>query len=98
MNNAEAWTKNLGAWRLARWSAIAALLLLPTIAMRFTDEVAWTASDFAFAGVLLVGAGALYEIVTLAARRPAHRMLIGAALVGVVALIWAEGAVGILPA
>jgi len=41
-------------WRIAAWAAAALLLLLPLVAMQFTDEVVWDVADFAFAGALLV--------------------------------------------
>jgi hypothetical protein len=43
--------------RIAAWVGAGALLLVPLIAMAFTDAVRWTASDFIFAGAL--GATAL---------------------------------------
>ena len=33
-------------WRPAIWGAAAFLLVLPAVAMQFTSEVNWTASDF----------------------------------------------------
>src|SRR3546814_17677897 len=57
-------------WRRARWIAIAAILVLPFLAMQWTDEVTWTAADFAVAGILLVGAHILSE---LSARRKIGR-------------------------
>jgi uncharacterized membrane protein len=82
-------------WRLAMWGAIAALLIAPAVAMQVTDEVAWTASDFVFAGVLLVGAGAIYEVAARTLRKPWQRMTAAAVLVLAVLVIWAQGAVGI---
>ena len=38
------------------------LLLIPIIAMNFTDEVNWTVSDFVVAGTLLLGTGLLCEL------------------------------------
>jgi hypothetical protein len=83
------------AIRIARWAVILGLLILPAIAMRFTDEVKWTAGDFAFMAVLLIGAGLAFEVGTLKVRKPAPRALLGVALVGAVLLIWVEAAVGI---
>lgn len=82
-------------WRLAMWGAIAALLLLPAIAMQFTREVAWTGFDFVVAAALLVGAGAVFEVIARRVRGSRQRIAIGMALFSVVALIWIEGAVGI---
>lgn len=82
-------------WPRARWIAIAAILMLPLLAMQWTDEVAWTATDFAIAGIVLVAANILYE---LAARKIAdrkHRTVMGSVIVAAVLIIWAEGAVGI---
>lgn len=84
-----------GQWRLAMWGLIAALLLLPLIAMQFTREVAWDAADFAFAGVLLIGAGLLFELAVWRARTLVWRLVIGVALVVAVLLTWAEAAVGV---
>ena len=81
--------------RAAGWSGIALVLLAPLIAMRFTDEVNWTASDFAFAGVLLVGAGLLLELIFWKARRPLVRAGLALAVIAAVLLIWADGAVGL---
>ena len=46
-------------WRIIGWGGAVALLAAPFIAMRFTTEVNWTASDFVFAAVLLgvIGGG-----------------------------------------
>src|SRR5688500_13320264 len=41
--------------------AITCILLLPLLAMRFTNEVNWTPFDFVVAGALLLGAGLAYE-------------------------------------
>ena len=49
--------RRVGGWRIARWVAAALVLLLPLIAMQFTDGVNWDVADFLFAGALLVGVG-----------------------------------------
>lgn len=84
-----------GQWRLAMWGLIAALLLLPLIAMQFTREVAWDAADFAFAGALLVGAGLVFELAAWRTKKLAWRLAIGGTLVFAVLLIWADAAVGV---
>ena len=77
------------ALRLLAWITVPVLLLIPAVAMRFGDEVNWTAMDFAFAGGVLVGAGLILEVVGWLTRKPALRF--GAALVVGLALglIWA---------
>lgn len=88
-------TSRTPLWRIVLWTTIAALLLFPAIAMQFTDEVMWTASDFLAAAVLLVGAGASFEIVALRTRHTNQRVAIGTAIVAVVGVVWLQGAVGI---
>ena len=44
-------------WRIAAWSVAALVLLIPLIAMQFTDEVNWSGGDFVFAALLLLGVG-----------------------------------------
>ena len=82
-------------WRLAAWAGVFGLILLPFAAMQFTDEVAWTATDFIWFATLLIGAGVLLELALWQVRRPLWRGLIAVAVVGAVLLIWADGAVGI---
>ena len=48
--------------RIAAWSAAALILLLPLVAMQFTDQVVWDVADFAIFGALLVGVGVAYEL------------------------------------
>jgi hypothetical protein len=83
-----------GRVRMLAWGGAAALLLAPLVAMRFTNEVAWTASDFAAAAALLLGAGLALELLAQRARGSAL-LLGGLAVVGVFLLLWAEGAVGV---
>ncbi|MBA4137791.1 MAG: hypothetical protein C0518_10785 [Opitutus sp.] len=71
-------------------------LLVPLVAMRFTSEVNWTASDFVIAYLLFAGAGFAYRLVTTKAGHLLHR---GAAALGVFAclsLIWVNLAVGFI--
>jgi len=72
-----------------------AILMLPLVAMQFTSEVNWTASDFVAAGVLLLLTGL---VLTLALRKlhSTRSRAIAAGLVGLGFLYcWAEMAVGI---
>jgi uncharacterized membrane protein YdcZ (DUF606 family) len=83
-------------WRLAAWSIAAALILLPLVAMRFTDEVDWTPADFAFAGALVLGVGLTYELTVRTTASRAYRTAVGVALAAALLLIWINGAVGII--
>ena len=59
-------TRSGHGWRMAGWGAAVALLMVPFVAMRFTDEVRWTGSDFLFAGILF---GTVGLVIELAVRR-----------------------------
>jgi hypothetical protein len=74
----------------------AAILLLPLVAMRYTDEVNWTLGDFIFASVLLGGTGTLLVLVKRMANTTAYRAAAVIALVATFLLIWVNGAVGII--
>ena len=71
------------------------LLLIPLIAMQFTDEVTWTLSDFVVAGVLLLGTGLLFELILRTVRKIEYRIAICGALLVALVLVWLELAVGI---
>jgi hypothetical protein len=83
-------------WRIAAWAVAALLLLLPLVAMQFTDEVAWTAFDFAFMGALLGGIGLGFELAVRKTGNAAYRTAAGVALAAAFLLIWINGAVGII--
>jgi peptidoglycan/LPS O-acetylase OafA/YrhL len=74
---------------------VALLLLIPLIAMQFTEEVNWTLSDFVVAGVLLLGTGLLCELVLRKVKNIRYRIAICIALLAALFLVWAELAVGI---
>ena len=75
--------------------SITVVLLIPFIAMQFTNEVDWSARDFVIMGVLLFGTGLLCELVMRKVKSVQNRILICAALVFVFLLVWAELAVGV---
>lgn len=85
---------NLVVQKLAVLAAgVGLLLLVPFAAMQFTDEVQWTATDFATAAIVLFGAGLAYVLLTWNA--PRRRLLVAAAVLVVLAVIWVEIAVGV---
>lgn len=83
-------------WRIAAWAAAGLLLLVPLVAMQFTNEVNWTAFDFAFAGALILAVGATFEIAVRKTGSTAFRIAVGIALAAGFLLIWINGAVGII--
>ena len=74
---------------------VALLLLIPFIAMQFTDEVDWSLFDFVIAGVLLLGTGLLCELVMRKVKKIEHRIVICVGLLAALFLVWVELAVGI---
>ncbi|MDX1531361.1 MAG: hypothetical protein R3362_07530 [Rhodothermales bacterium] len=64
--------------------------------MGFTDAVAWSVGDFAFAAALLLSAGIPLELAMRTTNDTSYRAAVGAALVGALLLIWVNGAVGII--
>ena len=77
------------------FSIAAALLLMPLIAMQFTNEVDWTVFDFLVAGVLLFGTGLGIELALRKISNPKNRLIAVGAILLVLFLVWAELAVGI---
>jgi hypothetical protein len=74
---------------------VTTLLLIPFIAMQFTNEVDWKPFDFIVAAVLLFGTGLMCELVLRKVKNIKYRIAIVVALLVVLVLIWAELAVGL---
>jgi hypothetical protein len=71
------------------------LLLVPLVAMQFTDAVKWTLLDFVVAAALLLATALLCELTIRKINKPRYRIAICAAILVLLFLIWAELAVGI---
>lgn len=74
---------------------VAILLLVPFIAMQFTNEVNWSVSDFMVAAVLLLGTGLLCELVMRKIKNIKTRLAICGVILLALLIIWIELAVGI---
>jgi hypothetical protein len=79
-----------------RWTAAGLVLLLPLVAMQFTEEVDWDVADFVVAGALLLGVGLAYELAVRMTRDTSYRAAVGVALAAALLLAWVNGAVGII--
>jgi hypothetical protein len=79
-------------------AAIAAgvLLLVPLIAMQFTDEVRWSIADFVIAGAVLFGAGFVFDLLLSSQAPILYRVAFGIALFATFLLLWANLAVGVV--
>jgi hypothetical protein len=83
-------------WRIAAWGTAGLLLLLPLVAMQFTDEVGWDVVDFAVFGAMLFVAGGTYELVARMTGDNAYRAASGVALATAFILVWLSLGVGII--
>jgi hypothetical protein len=89
--------RRIAVGRLAAWAAaVAFILLIPLVAMQFSDEWDWNLFDFVFAGTVLFGAALLYEFVASKGGTIAYRAACGVAIVTAVLLVWVNAAVGII--
>ena len=71
------------------------LLLVPLIAMQFTNKVDWDGRDFILAGILLAGVGVAIQMIVSGVRNNPRQAILGLALFAVALLIWAELALGV---
>jgi hypothetical protein len=83
-------------WRTVAWTGAALMLLLPWVAMQFTDEVNWSVTDFLVAGALIAGTGLAFELAAGTTANHAYRAAVGLALAAAFLLIWLNLAVGII--
>ena len=74
----------------------ATILLVPLVAMQFTDEVNWGPGDFIIMGGLLLGVSLAYELVARRSKSTVYRVAFGVWLAAAFLLFWMNGAVGII--
>ncbi|MDQ3008653.1 MAG: hypothetical protein M3Q81_03580 [bacterium] len=71
------------------------ILLVPLVAMLFSDDVDWGVLDFAVIGSLLLGAGLIYELIASKVNNRRYKQAVALIIIAAVFLIWAELSVGI---
>ena len=76
--------------------ATASILMVPLVAMLFTNEVNWNLFDFIVMGILLFGTGLTYVLISRISDSFAYRIAVGVAVVAGLLLIWMNLAVGII--
>ncbi|HLL61284.1 MAG TPA: hypothetical protein VK338_06205 [Candidatus Nitrosocosmicus sp.] len=74
----------------------AVILMIPLIAMMFTDEVDWNFLDFALMGILLSGTGLLIVLASRKIKNITDRIAIIVGIVMTLFLTWVHLAVGIV--
>jgi hypothetical protein len=95
-------SENGGRWRESRRriaalaAVVALMLLIPLVAMQFSDEWNWDLFDFVFAGTALFGAGLTYELVAKRGGTTAYRAAVGVAVATALILVWVNAAAGII--
>lgn len=72
------------------------LLLVPLIAMNFTDEINWTFSDFVIAGGMLFGSGLSFLLIIRTSTNIWYHAAIGITLCTMLFLVWSNLAVGLI--
>ena len=85
----------LGRSILKVFVATGLLLLIPLVAMLFTNEVNWDETDFIVMGILLSTIGLLYVGLSRMVKTRAQRITVGVVLFLVFFFTWAELAVGV---
>ncbi len=76
-------------------SVISLLLLVPLIAMQFSNEVKWEMMDFVIAGILIFGTGIVCELILRKVKKIKYRIIIYGIILFGLFIIWAELAAGI---
>lgn len=71
------------------------VLLIPLVAMQFSQEVQWELADFVIIGMLLFSAGLAYELIAIRLRNSSQRVIIGTVILLGAFYVWAELAVGV---
>ena len=77
------------------FATIVILLLIPLIAMQFTSEVNWEATDFIVMGGLLTAVGLVIELIMRKVKSVNRKAIIIGIVVIAFLLLWAELAVGV---
>ncbi len=71
------------------------VLLIPFIAMQFTNEVNWSLGDFVVAGLVLLGTALAIRFISLNVTKKEHKIILIIIIAIGLLLLWAELAVGI---
>lgn len=74
---------------------VGVLLLIPLLAMQFTNEVDWKIGDFLIMGFLFIGTVFLCEFIMRKTKSITNRIVFCGVILISLILIWAELAVGL---
>ena len=95
--------QNLGAkksgtspGRIIGWGGLGCLLLLPAVAMQFTDEVNWDETDFIVAGLIFSIVGGLVELAVRLSSNWFYRIGAFFAIFSGFVVVWSNLAIGMI--
>lgn len=74
----------------------ALILMVPLVAMQFSNEVDWDPGDFIIMGALIFSTGLSYVLISRMSDNVAYRAAVGIAVVAGLLLVWVNLAVGII--
>lgn len=72
------------------------VLLVPFVAMFYTEEVDWKLPDFIVVGILLAGVGFAYQLIVTGLKDNTNQVALGIVIGVAMILVWLELAVGII--
>jgi heme/copper-type cytochrome/quinol oxidase subunit 4 len=72
------------------------ILMIPLVAMQFTDEVKWNAPDFVVMGALIFSTGMGFILITRGSPNVAYRIAAALTFATAFLMIWANLAVGLI--
>lgn len=75
-------------------AAVPLLLLIPLLAMQFTTEMNWDATDFVVMGILLLATGLTVELALRKIKKTGHRLIVVGVILFLFLLTWGELATG----
>lgn len=91
-------TKKSGAslWRIIGWGGLGCLLLLPAVAMQFTDEVNWDETDFIVTGLVFSIVGGLVELAVRLSSNWFYRIGAFFGIFSGFVVVWSNLAIGMI--
>ena len=88
-------SQSISKQSVALWGSVVLVLLIPLIAMQFTDEVNWDGMDFLVAAALLTFAALGYQLASKKLSNDKIKMAVGIVILAVLLIVWIELAVGL---
>lgn len=88
--------RRVNPWRIIGWGGAIALILMPLVAMQFTNEVDWDETDFIFAAVIFGIVGGLIEFAVRLSTNWYSRFGAMFAVLSGFIVVWTNLAVGMI--